>query len=279
MNIRNIARTLAIAVIAISAAACTRIETGEVGLRVGFDKQVQMEELQPGKLAQTVVGDVLTFPVRDISGSLDNKTPVTKPQTTKEGESATGVHMKAVDVSYVYSLNPSAVAELWTSRSKSFHVKDEKTGDIFLMANRMNVIVNNALYDSVRNYDVRVINEKRADIERDIMQKVADTLKADKLDGSLTLTSVQVRELSIPDSIRESAARVVASANELAVMENQVALANKEAERMQALSKNSGQSIAYMDAQARLNISEAVKAGKVSTIVIPHDFKGIVNVK
>ena len=42
---------------------CTRIETGEVGLRVGFDKQVQSNELVAGSFNQTVIGDVLTFPL------------------------------------------------------------------------------------------------------------------------------------------------------------------------------------------------------------------------
>ena len=47
--------------------ACTRIETGEVGLRVGFDKQVKNEELLPGSFNQTLIGDVLTFPVKEVA--------------------------------------------------------------------------------------------------------------------------------------------------------------------------------------------------------------------
>jgi hypothetical protein len=34
-----------------------------------------------------------------------------------------------------------------------------------------------------------------------------------------------------------------------------------------------------MEATAIVTIAEAVAAGKVNTIVIPYDFKGIVNVK
>ena len=269
MNIRSFGRLAAIALIAVASAACTRIETGEVGLRVDFAKQVQMQELQPGSWNQTVVGDVLTFPVRDIGGGLDDKRPLTKDD----------VAMKQVDISYVYGVNPTSVAELWTKQPRSFHFLDEKSGDTFLMAVRMQTLVNNALYESVRKYTTKEVNDKRQAIEQDVQDIVARTLKNDGLDGVLTLTSVQVRAMDIPDSIRDSAAAVVRSQNELAVKANEVEIAKKEAERMAALSQNSGQSIAYMDAQARLNISEAVKAGKVSTIVIPHDFKGIVNVK
>lgn len=52
---------LAVSVAAMS--ACTRIETGEVGVRIGFDKQVQQGELMPGSFNQTIVGSVLTFPL------------------------------------------------------------------------------------------------------------------------------------------------------------------------------------------------------------------------
>jgi len=269
MNIRNIGRTLAIALIAISAAACTRVETGEVGLRVDMSKQVQMGELMPGSWNQTLVGDVLTFPVRDIGGSLEDKRPLTKDD----------VALKQVDLSYVYGVSPTAVAELWTKQPRSFHFVDTKSGDTFLMAVRMQTLVNNALYEAVRKYGTTEVNDKRQAIEQDVNDIVARTLKNDKLEGVLTLTSVQVRAIDLPDNIRDSAAEVVRSQNMLAVKANEVAIAEKEAERMRALSANSGQSIAYMDAQARLNISEAVKLGKVSTIVVPHDFKGFVNVK
>ena len=46
---------------------------------------------------------------------------------------------------------------------------------------------------------------------------------------------------------------------------------------MAALANNSTQSVAFMDAQARMMIAEGVKNGKVQTIVVPMDFKGIVN--
>jgi len=48
---------------------------------------------------------------------------------------------------------------------------------------------------------------------------------------------------------------------------------------MAALSSNSGQSIAYMQAQAQMKIAEGIAAGRVHTIVVPMDFKGMVNVK
>ena len=56
--------TLSILAAAVLATGCTRIETGEVGLRVGFDKQVKTEELLPGSFNQTLIGDVLHSPLK-----------------------------------------------------------------------------------------------------------------------------------------------------------------------------------------------------------------------
>ena len=59
--------TLSILAAAVLATGCTRIETGEVGLRVGFDKQVKNEELLPGSFNQTIIGSVMTFPVKEVA--------------------------------------------------------------------------------------------------------------------------------------------------------------------------------------------------------------------
>ena len=61
----------------------------------------------------------------------------------------------------------------------------------------------------------------------------------------------------------------------LRVKATEVEIAKKESERMAALANNSQQSIAYMQAQAALNISEGIKNGKVNTIVVPANFNAL----
>jgi hypothetical protein len=51
--------TLSILAAAILATGCTRIETGEVGVRVGFDKQVQPGRTVARFVQSSVIGDVL----------------------------------------------------------------------------------------------------------------------------------------------------------------------------------------------------------------------------
>ena len=62
------------------------------------------------------------------------------------------------------------------------------------------------------------------------------------------------------------------------IKENEIKIAEAEAKRMQMLTANSGQSIAYMNAQSLSMIAEGVKNGKVNSVLIPYDFKGIVQV-
>ena len=248
-----------------STVACTRIETGEVGVRVNMSKEIQGNELMAGSWNQTLIGDVLTFPVKDIAVSLENKTPMTADNSA----------LADFDITVVYAINPSSVSELYSTKSKSFH--QSANGDIYLMFNYMVTMVNNASYKVIRQYKSLEVADNRAKIEQEIQAIVAEQLRSEKLDTALTLNVVQVRNILPNNEIMQAATNYVRSQNELKIKENEVKLAKLEAERMAALSNQSSQSIAYMSAQAMLNISEGVKAGKVQTIVVPVDFKGIVN--
>jgi hypothetical protein len=258
-----------IAAAVVLATGCTRIQTGEVGVRVDMSKQIQGNELLPGSWNQTLVGDVLTFPTKDITVNLDSKTPMTSDNSA----------LADFDLTMVYAINPTSVAELYSTKSKAFHAYDEKENDTFLMYNYMQTLVNNASYKAIRSYKSLEVADNRAKIEGEIREIVASTLKDEKLDTALTLTLVQIRNISPNPEIMAAATSYVKSVNEIKIKENEVKLAELEAKRQQALSANSGASIAYMDATARLNYSEAAKAGKVGLMVIPVDFKGMVNVK
>jgi len=247
--------------------ACTRIETGEVGVRMNASKQIEGTELQPGGFYQTMVGSILTFPVKDIAVTLENKTPMTADNSP----------LADFDITVVYGLNSTSVAELYSTKSRSFHT--EHKGDIFLMHNYMSTLVNNAAYKVVRQYKSLEVADNRAKIEAEIQQTVTEQLKTEKLDTAIQLTVVQVRNILPNADILASATQYVKAQNELKVKQTEVEIAKKESERMAALSSNSGQSIAYMQAQAQMKIAEGIAAGRVHTIVVPMDFKGMVNVK
>lgn len=255
--------TLGVLAAAVLAAGCTRIETGEVGVRVGFDRQVKSGELQPGSFNQTLIGDVLTFPIKDVSVAVDNMTPLAKDNST----------MKDVDLTVIYSINPSQVSELYTSKNKSFHAVNKE--DTLLMYNYVFQAARNGLYKATREYEALDMNDNRSAIEQKIREAMVATLASEKLDGSITIQQVLVRQMTPADSVVASANDLVRSKNELKQKEVEVKTAEAEARRMQALSNQSASSIAYMQAQAALNISEGIKNGKVQTIVVPANFNAL----
>lgn len=263
---RSITTTVALLTLAALTTACTRIETGEVGLRVGVDKQISGAELLPGSFNQTLFGDVLTFPVRDIAVVLENKNPLTADNST----------LKDFDMTLVYSVNPSSVSDLWTTKSRSFHTYDSGAKDWYLMHGYMNTVANNAAYKAVREYKALSVADNRQKIEAEIKRIVTETLTSEGLAASLSVSLVQVRNVLPADDIIASANAVVTAQNALRAKEIEVETAKKEAERIAALNANS-KAIEYMNAQAQLKIAEGIAAGKVNTIVVPYDFKGIVN--
>ena len=247
-----------IAAAVMAAVGCTRIETGEVGVRMNASKQIEGTELLPGSWNQTMIGSVLEFPVKDITVTLDNKMPMTADNSA----------LADFDLTMVYGISPTSVAELYSTKSRSFHMMDQH-GNILLMHSYMSTLVNNAAYKVIRQYKSLEVADNRAKIEEQIREVVYDQLKSEKLDTALALTVIQVRNILPNADILRSASDYVKAQNELKIKATEVEIAKKESERMAALSSNSAQSIAYMNAQAALNISIGIREGKVNTIVVP----------
>jgi SPFH domain / Band 7 family len=250
-----------------SASACTRIETGEVGVRRSFDKTIETTELMPGSVNQTMFGDVLTFPTKDVSVDITDMTPLASDNST----------IKDFDLSVVYSINPGSVAELYIEKNRGFHAETED-GDTLLMYNYIRQLGRNAAYKVARRYESLKMADNRAEIEQLVRAEIVAQLAAEKLDGAISVSQVLVRGITPADNIVDSANLLVQAQNENKRKEVEVGTAKLEAERIAALNANAG-ATRYMEATAIVTIAEAVRDGKVNTIVIPYDFKGIVNVK
>lgn len=249
--------------LAVLATGCTRIETGEVGVRVGFDKQVKPGELEPGSFNQVLIGDVLTFPYKDVNVVLENMTPVAKDNST----------MKDLDAVVVYNLNKNQAAELYSTKNRSFHA--DFKGDTYLMYNYIVQNARNAVYKAARKYEALDMADNRDNMETFIKEEITRNLAEEKLDGAITISQVMIRNVTPADSVVASANDLVRSKNELKQKEIEVKTAEAEARRMAALANNSGSSIAFMNAQAALNISEGIKNGKVQTIVVPSNMTSL----
>jgi regulator of protease activity HflC (stomatin/prohibitin superfamily) len=246
--------------------ACTRIGTGEVGLRINFDKTTDPTERLPGSFNQTLIGSIITFKIQDVAVLVDNMTPLASDNST----------IKDFDMTVVYNVNPTAVSELWTTKNRTFHGRSED--DILLMQNYVALSARNAAYKVARNYEALKMADNRPVMEQQIRDNMIKTLTEEKLGDKITVSQVQVRAITPADVIINSANDLVRAQNELKTKEVEVQTAKKEAERIAALNANAG-AIGYMNAMANLKIAEGVANGKVHTIVVPYDFKGIVNAK
>ena len=225
---------------------CTRIETGEVGLRVGFDKQVKNEELMPGSFNQTLIGDVLTFPVKEVAVKVDDLNPQASDNST----------MKDFDLTVIYNINPSQIAEIYNTKNKSFHAS--AGGDTYLMYNYIFNATRNATYKAAREYDALTMGDNRQAMETKIKETVIGTLASEKLDGTITISQILIRNIVPADTVVESANALVRAKNETKQKEAEVRTAELEAKRIQALAQNQG-AIQYMDAQTRMMQAEAAK--------------------
>ena len=250
-----------------SLAACTRIETGEVGVRRSFDKTIETTELQPGTINQTIFGDVLTFPTKDVQVDIADMTPLASDNST----------VADFDMSVIYSINPTSVAELYIEKNRGFHV-DTENGDTLLMYNYVRQLGRNAAYKVARRYESLKLADNRAEIEQLVRQEIVQQLAAEKLDGQIDVSQVLVRQIKPADNIVASANALVQAQNEQKRKEVEVKTAKLEAERISALNANKG-ATEYMAAMALQDIAEGVKNGKVHSVVVPYDFKGIINVK
>ena len=239
---------------------CTRIETGTVGIRVDASKQIQGAELMPGSFNQTVIGDVLIFPHKDVAINLENKTPMTADNSSLDD----------FDITVVYNITPTSVAEIYSNKSKSFHAVNSE-GDTMLMYRYIETLVNNAAYKTIRQYKALEVADNRAKIEESILQTVSEQLKAEKLDTAINISVVQVRNIAPNAAILKAATELVKSQNELKIKENEVQIAEAEARRQRMLSESGPQTIEYMKATAQVTIANAIAEGKVNTIIVPHN--------
>ena len=248
--------TLSILAAAVLATGCTRIETGEVGVRVGFDKQVQSGELLPGSFNQSIIGEVLTFPIKDVNVVLENMTPVARDNST----------MKDFDAVVVYNINPQQVSELYATKNRSFHA--EFKGDTYVMYNYIVQNARNAIYKAARKYEALDMADARSDMETFIKEEIVRNLAEEKLDGSISISQVLIRNIVPADSVVASANELVKAKNEFKTEEVKVATARKRNESMQANPMAIPLLMAEAQADAMRKLPDAIANFKGQTLVI-----------
>lgn len=255
-----------LAIVMISAAACGRIETGHTGIRTSWNKQVQKDEVRPG-FYLAVTDDVEEYVTNEITMQLRNLQP----------QSLDRSNLKDLDVDYIYSIDPMALSEM-AVQYKSRNLRQD--GSIYPMGLYVDSVMRSALSKAVGEFDALDANTKRSEIESEAKKIALSRFKDEGLDGKIRIHQVLVRNIQVDPKLQESILNKIRAQKDFETKGIEVETAKREAERIAALSNQGGQNyINLLNAQATMKIAEAVANGKVNTIVIPNDFKGIVNVK
>lgn len=264
---KKLFRIIAIAALCISAAACGRIETGHSGVRTSWSKQVQNEEVKPG-LYFAVTDSVQEFVTNEITLVVQNE----KPQTLDKS------YLKDLDYQFIYEVDPAQLAEM-SVKYKSRHLNHN--GDVYPMGQYVDAVVKSAMKRAVGEVDALEANSKTTQLQRRTVEIATELLKAEHLDDKIHVKQVIVNNVEIDPRLQDSILRNVTAKKDNETKDIEIDSARKESLRMAQLAQNASSDayIKLLSAQTGMKIAEAVAAGKVNTIVIPSDFKGIVNAK
>jgi hypothetical protein len=102
------------------------------------------------------------------------------------------------------------------------------------MYNYMVQTTRNAIYKEARKYEALDMADSRQAMEQAIKEQIQKSLADEKLDGSLMVGQVLIRNIVPADSVVASANELVRAKNEYKTEEVKVATAKKRNESMQA---------------------------------------------
>lgn len=254
----KLSKLIAIAAIGILT-ACTRVESGQVGVIRKFNGEFSKEPVNAG-LHLTIFDTIYPFSTREIAIQLDNLKP-----TTKNNSSI----LSDLDFSVQYSVNPDKIPEI---AIKYRNMSPTSNGTILPAFDLVNVQARSVSADAVSKFDALEIGSKRNELEAIIKSNLQSDL--DKSDpNTFYINRVSISNLLPDDRIQKSLIGIAESENK-----KQTALTNLEIAKIEA-EENKVRSMALDDkilAKEQLEtLKEMSKSGNI--IVVPMDFKGMVN--
>lgn len=246
-------------------AACGRIDTGHTGVRTSWNKQVQQEVVHPGMYVavtdsvQQYVTNEVTFEIKDL-----------QPQTLDRS------YLKDLDFSYTYKVDSTDLPNLVTTFKNRTAVYGD---DYYPMGLYVDTQIRAAAYTAAGKFNAMDANSHRSDIEKDIKTIVQSKFAEEGLDKVIHVSQVTIRNIEVDQKLQDAVVRQLNAQTDNKTKDIEIDTAQKEAKRMQMLTENSGGQtyINLLNAQANMKIAEGIANGRVNTIVVPTDFKGIVN--
>lgn len=216
-------RTLVLVLLAWLIAACSQIDTGNVGVERTLGK-VSPEALPPG-VYFTMFKTVDEFTAKEVSFSLNDLTPKSRDNLT----------MKDVDIDIYYKITPSVIPGLFTKYQGDLvqhkRVVQDGTGDLVVAYSRVSREAREAVYKAIAQLDATTMHTKRSELAEMVRAGLQRELDANDK-GAFTVTAVNVRNL-LTDPAIEAAIRQRAETDQaIEKKRKEVELAKAEAERL-----------------------------------------------
>lgn len=246
-------------------AACGRIDTGHSGVRTSWNKQVQSDIVKPGFYV-AVTDDVVQYVTNEITFELKNEKPQTKDKS----------YLTDLDATYMWQITSTDLPSLVTRYKNRTFVQGD---DRYPMGIFVDAVMQRSLAQAVSEVDALDANQNRTLIETNTVKYANQMMKDEGLEHEIMIKKVMVKNIEIDPRLQESILRNVTAQKDNQTKDIEISTAHKENERMAQLTANAnnGQYIALLNAQSNMKIAEGIAAGRVNTIVVPSDFKGIVN--
>jgi len=239
-------------------AACSNVETGQVGVRTTFTGEVETQEINQG-MYTSFTSDVRKFSVKQIPVTLADLKP----------KASDNLRLQDFDVTVYYAVNPASVAELAIKYNSSTKV-DEETDVGYPAYMLVEQIARSAANEAVAKYPSMTLNDKRVELEafiKDSLQKEFD--RSDK--GAIVIERVNVTNILTDATVENSIRAVAASENRKKQAINELEVAKVEAETLKVRSQSLDSKL-LADKQLDVMLELAKSQNKV--FVVPSDFKG-----
>lgn len=204
-----------------------RIETGHIGVRTDWNKNVELTPVPQGWY-MAVFTSVDEYVTKEIEIKLDKLQP----------KGSDNLSLQDLDISVFYKVKPDAVPPM---RVKYNSQSAQHDGQLLPMYILVEGISRSSIFEAVSHFESLTMHTKRQKLEQDSKALIQKELDA-KDPGVFEVTRVLVRQLLTDRSLEASIQAAVQVQKQIEAKNNQIELARKEADRLKVEAQ--GQAVA-----------------------------------
>lgn len=261
-SMKSIFKLFTVIGVALSVTGCFKVvETGQVGIRTTFTGKIESEELQQG-FHLKILSDIKKFSVKQIPIDLSDLKP----------KASDNLRLQDFDVTVYYTINPAAVSDIYIKYQNS--TVQSPDGVYYPAYQLIHNLARSAANDAVSKFPSMQLNEKRLELENNIMASLQSELDAAEK-GVFTVDRVNVTNIITDPTVEQSIQKIADTENQKIIARNQLEIAKTQAEEYKIRSESITESI-LQDKQLDVLMKLATTENRV--FVIPQDFKGIMNI-